>query len=163
MAKIPTEVTKGQFTRYIKPYLSTANRGYESDMPLYKIFNLILYKLYTSCPWPALPIEKDEHEQPVMSYQVPYYHFRKWSKDGSLQRLFDASIISIRGELNLSELNLAGSHSAAKKGVKALAIKGERKLKLAISSQCRTGMVRSSRRLVSSLGNITTVLNSNRS
>ena len=135
MARIPTEATKGQFTRYIKPYLSTAKRGFESDMPLYKIFNLILYKLYTSCPWPALPIEKDEHDQPVMSYQVPYYHFRKWSKDGSLQRLFDASIVSIRGELNLSELNLDGSHSAAKKGAKASAIKAARKPKPVISSQ----------------------------
>ncbi len=133
MAKIPTEVTKGQFTRYIKPHLSTAKRGYESDMPLYKIFNLILYKLYAGCPWPALPIEKDDQGQPVMSYQVPYYHFRKWSKDGSLQRLFDASILSIRGELNLSELNLDGSHSAAKKGAKASAIKAARKPKPVIS------------------------------
>ncbi len=135
MAKIPTEVTKGQFTRYIKPHLSTAKRGYESDMPLYKIFNLILYKLYTGCPWSALPIERDEHDQPVMSYQVPYYHFRKWSKDGSLQRLFDASILSIRGDLNLSELNLDGSHSAAKKGANASGTKAERKPKPVISSQ----------------------------
>jgi len=134
MARIPTEATKGQFTRYIRPHLSTAKRGYESEMPLYKIFNLILYKLYTGCPWPALPIEKDDHGQPVMSYQVPYYHFRKWSKDGSLQRLFDASIVSIRGELNISELNLDGSHSAAKKGAKALAIKAARKPKPVISS-----------------------------
>ncbi len=135
MAKIPTEVTKGQFTRFIKPHVSTAKRGYESDQPLYKIFNLILYKLYTGCPWPALPIEKDEHGHPVMSYQVPYYHFRKWSKDGSLQRLFDASIITIKGELNLSELNLDGSHSAAKKGAKVSPIKGGRKPRPAISYQ----------------------------
>jgi transposase len=135
MAKIPTEVTKGQFTRYILPHLSTAHRGYVSDMPLDKIFNLILYKLYTGCPWPALPIEKDDEGRPVMSYQVPYYHFRKWSKDGSLQRLFDASIISIKGELNLSELNLDGSHSAAKKGAKKLPIKDERRQRPAISCQ----------------------------
>jgi transposase len=135
MASIPTEVTKGQFTRYIKPHLTTAQRGYESDMPLYKIFNLILYKLYTGCPWPALPIEKDEHGDPVMSYQVPYYHFRKWSKDDSLQRLFDASILSIKGELNVSELNLDGSHSAAKKGAKKSPIKDEKRPKPAISCQ----------------------------
>jgi transposase len=135
MARIPTQVTKGQFTRYIRPHLSTAKRGYESDIPLYKIFNLILYKLYTGCQWPALPIEKDEEGRPLMSFQVPYYHFRKWSKDGSLQRLFDASIISIKGDLNLSELNLDGSHSAAKKGAKKLATKGERKQKPATSCQ----------------------------
>ena len=135
MAKIPTEATKGQFTQYIKPYLSTAKRGHESDIPLYKIFNFILYKLYTGCHWPALPIEKDDDGRPVMSYQVPYYHFRKWSNDGSLPRLFDASILSIRGELNLSELNLEGSHSAAKKGAKPSPIKVARRPKPVISCQ----------------------------
>ncbi|MDQ5852594.1 MAG: transposase [Chloroflexota bacterium] len=135
MARIPTEVTRGQFTRYILPHLSTAQRGYISDLPLYKIFNLILYKLYTGCPWPAVPIEKDHEGRPVMSYQVPYYHFRKWSKDGSLQRLFDASIITIKGDLNLSELNLDGSHSAAKKGAKKSPIKAARRPRRAISCQ----------------------------
>jgi transposase len=135
MAAIPTKVTKGQFTQYIKPHLSTAKRGFESDMPLYKIFNLILYKLYTSCPWPALPIEQDAQGHPIMSYQVPYYHFRKWSNDGSLQRLFDASIVTIKGELNLSELNLDGSHSAAKKGAKKSHIRDERRPKPAIFCQ----------------------------
>jgi len=133
MASIPTEVTKDQFNRSIYPHLSTAKRGYESLLPLYKIFNLMLYKLYTGCQWPTLPIEKDKDGHPVMSYQVPYYHFRKWSKDGSLQRLFDASIVSIKGELNVSELNLDGSHSAAKKGAKKLPIKGERRPRPAIS------------------------------
>jgi transposase len=135
VAVIPTKVTKSQFDQYFRPHLSIAERGYESEQPLYKIFNHVLYKLYTSCPWPALPIEKDEHDQPVMSYQVPYYHFRKWSQDGSLQRLFDASVMSIKGDLNLSELNLDGSHSAAKKGAKKLPIKGERKRKQATSCQ----------------------------
>ncbi len=131
--QIPTEVTKTQFEQHFDSYLSKAKRGYVSEQPLYKIFNYILYKLYTGCQWPALPIEKGPDGQPIMSYQVPYYHFRKWSKDGSLQRLFDASIISIRGELNLSELNLDGSHSVAKKGAKVSAIKAERKPKLATS------------------------------
>ena len=93
------------------------------------------HKLYTGCPWPALPIEKGQDGQPVMSYQVPSYHFRKWSNDGSLQQLFDASIISVKGELNLSELNLDGSHSAAKKGAKKLPIKVGRRPRPATS--CR--------------------------
>jgi transposase len=131
--KIPTQVTEQQFDQYIKPHLSTAKRGYESEQPLYQIFNYILYKLYTGCQWEALPIAQAPDGRPIMSYQVPYYHFRKWSSDGSLQRLFDASIISIQGELNLSELNVDGSHSAAKKGAKASAIKAARKPRPAIS------------------------------
>jgi transposase len=107
-----------QFHQHIEPCLTKAKRGYVSKEPLHRIFNLVVHKLYTGCQWPELPIEQDAQGQPVMSYQVPYYHFRKWSRDGSLQRLFDASILTIQGELNLSELNLDGSHSAAKKGAK---------------------------------------------
>ena len=117
--KIPTQLTEPQFEQFIRPRLSTAKHGYVSEVPLYKIFNYILYKLYTGCPWPALPIEKTAYGRPEISYQVPYYHFRKWSRDGSFQRLFDAGILAIKYELNLSALNLDGSHSVAKKGAKA--------------------------------------------
>ena len=117
--QIPTEVNETQFQQHFDPHLSKAKRGYVSEQPLYKIFNYVLYKLYTGCQRPALPIEKTPDGQPIMSYQVPYYHFRKWSADGSLQRLFNASLISARGELNVSELHLDGSHSVAKKGAKA--------------------------------------------
>ena len=133
--EIPTHVNEIQFQQHIEPRLSKAKRGYVSEQPLYKIFNYILYKLYTGCQWPALPIERGPDGLPVMSYQVPYYHFRKWSNDGSLQRLFDASIMTIKGELNLSELNLDGSHSAAKKGAKQLATRAERKQRPAIFCQ----------------------------
>lgn len=133
MAKIPIEVTEAQFEQHIRPHLSTAKRGYVSEIPLYKIFNYILYKLRTGCQWEFLPMDTTSDGVPEASYQVPYYHFRKWSRDGSLQRLFDASILTIRGELNLSELNLDGSHSAAKKGAKQSAIKVARKPRPAIS------------------------------
>jgi transposase len=132
---IPTELTETQFKTYVEPHLSKAKHGYVSEQPLYKIFNSILYKLYTGCPWPALPIEKGEDEQPVMSYQVPYYHFRKWSKDGSLQRLCDAGILSIKYELNLSVLTLDGTHTVAKKGAKASHTRVARRPRPAISCQ----------------------------
>jgi transposase len=119
MASIPITVNKTQFEQHFLPHLSTAKRGYTCKIPLYKVFNYILYKLRTGVQWEFLPIDNNEHGQPEISYQVPSYHFRKWSKDGSLQRLFDASIMTIKGDLNLSELNLDGSHSAAKKGAKA--------------------------------------------
>jgi transposase len=127
--EIPTQVTETQFEQYIEPHLSKAKRGYVSKQSLHTIFNYILYKLYTGCQWDAIPIEKDEKNQPVMSYQVPYYHFRKWSKDGSFQRLMDAGILAIKHELNFSALHLDGSHTIAKKGAKASSIKGERRQK----------------------------------
>ena len=57
MSTIPTSVTEKQFDAYIRPYLSTAQRGYESKIPLYKIFNYILYRLHTGCQWEQLPID----------------------------------------------------------------------------------------------------------
>jgi transposase len=111
-------LTERQFQQSIEPHLSKAKRGYVSAQPRYKIFNYLLYKLHTGCQGDAIPLEKNDNDEPPMSYQVPSYHFRKWSRDGSLQRLADAGIPAIRYELNLSELHLAGSHTIAKKGAK---------------------------------------------
>ncbi len=47
MASIPIDVTETQFEQHFRPHLSTAKRGYESKIPLYKVFNYILYKLRT--------------------------------------------------------------------------------------------------------------------
>ena len=125
--KIPTKVTEQQFHAHIEQYLSKAKRGYVSKQPLWKIFNYVLYKLHTGCQWEELPIERDTQEQPVMSWQVPRYHFYKWSRDGSLERLFEAGILTMKDELDLSEINLDGSHTIAKKGVKVSAIRDGRK------------------------------------
>jgi transposase len=131
--EIPTQLTEAQFQQYIEPHLSKAKRGYVSEQPLYKIFNYILYKLYTGCQWDAVPIETTADGQPIISYQVPYYHFRKWSRDGSFERLVDAGILAIKYELNLSELHLDGSHTVAKKGANVSPLKGERKPRRATS------------------------------
>jgi transposase len=134
MATIPVSLTEQQFITYIEPHLSKAKRGYVSKQPLYQIFTYVLYTLHTGCQWEEVPIARDAHNQPVMSWQVPRYHFYKWSKDGSFERLFQAGVLEIRYQLNLSILNLDGSHSAAKKGAKMSPIKDARKRKPAISS-----------------------------
>jgi transposase len=134
MAAIPVSVTDEQFTTHIKPYLSTAKRGYQSKQPLVQIFNLVLHVLHTGCQWEETPVPQDSAGHPLMSWQVPRYHFYKWSKDGSFERLFHAGILKIRYELNLSILNLDGSHSAAKKGAKQSPIRVERRPKPVISS-----------------------------
>jgi hypothetical protein len=63
MSTIPTSVTKEQFDEHIRPYISTAKRGYECQIPLYKVFNYILYRWHTGCQWARLPIEPNR-EQP---------------------------------------------------------------------------------------------------
>jgi transposase len=125
--EIPTKLTERQFQVHIEPGLSKAKRGYVSREPLYKIFNYMLYKLYTGCQWEELPIERKADGQPEMSWQTPRYHFYKWSRDGSLQRLFEAGILTIKYELNLSKISIDGSQTVAKKGEKASPIKSGRK------------------------------------
>jgi transposase len=124
---IPTKVTKEQFHADIEPRLSKAKRGYVSKQPLWNIFNYVLYKLHTGCQWEELPIERDAAGHPVMSWQAPRYHFYKWSRDGSLQRLFEEGILTIKDKIDLSEINVDGSHTAAKKGAKASPTKDESK------------------------------------
>lgn len=59
MSTIPTSVTEEQFEKHIRPFVKTAKRGYTCKIPLYKIFNYILYHLHTGCQWHQLPIMPD--------------------------------------------------------------------------------------------------------
>ncbi|MBL7164834.1 MAG: IS5 family transposase [Anaerolineales bacterium] len=131
MSTIPTSLTENQFDQHIRPYISTAKRGYECQIPLYKVFNYILYRLHTGCQWHRLPIEPDADDprQKEISHHAVYYHFRKWSRDGSLEKVWQGSVMTIKADLNLSELNLDGSHAIAKKGGESVAYQGRKKAK----------------------------------
>lgn len=51
MSTIPISLTQDQFEQYIRPALSVAKRGYACRIPVYKVFNYILYRLHTGCQW----------------------------------------------------------------------------------------------------------------
>jgi len=131
MSPIPTSLTEKQFDQHVRPYISVAKRGFECRIPLYKVFNYILYRLYTGCQWKMLPIEPDpdDPEKKELSWHVIYYHYRKWSRDGSLEKVWQGSIMCITADLNLSELNLDGTHAIAKKGGQSVAHQGRKKAK----------------------------------
>lgn len=125
MSTIPTSVTEEQFEQHIRPYLNTAKRGYVSKIPLYKMFNYVLYRLHTGCQWEEVPIDKTDE----ITWWAVYHHHRKWSRDGSLQRVFEHSIQATKDLLDLSVLNVDGSHAVAKKGGEAVAYQGRKKAK----------------------------------
>jgi transposase len=131
MSTIPTSLTEKAFDEHIRPYITVARRGYECSIPLYKVFNYILYKLHTGCQWEMLPIapSQDDPRQKEISWDAIYYHYRKWSKDGSLEKVWHGSILSIQDDLNLSELNLDGTHTIAKKGGQSVAYQGRKRAK----------------------------------
>jgi len=132
MSTIPESVTERQFKDYILPHLRTAKRGYVSETPLVGIFNLMLYRLHTGCQWDCLPVsktaaEREERHEP--SWQAVYYHFRKWSADGSLERLWQTSIELVKDDLDLQHMNLDGSHAIAKKGGESVAYQARKRAK----------------------------------
>jgi len=133
MGKIVTKITPETFKKHIEPYLSKARRGYVSRIGLEKIFNAIVYKLVTGCQWKEIKIEEEGGKR--VSYQAIYWHYRKWSKDGSLKRVWEKSLEVIEEQLDLSELNLDGSHTIAKKGAKASATKVEKRQRQPIFCQ----------------------------
>jgi len=64
-----------------------------------------------------------------ISWDAVRYHFVKWSRDGSLERVWQQSIVTIQSELDLSQLNLDGSHSVAKKGGEQVAYQPRKRSK----------------------------------
>jgi transposase len=131
MGWIPTKLTPTQFETYIAPYLSQAKRGFVCQIPLYKVFNYILYLLHTGCQWYELPITPDPFRpgKPEMSWQAVYLLFCKWCVDGSFERVWITSLHTIHADIDASVLTLDGSHSLAKKGGEDVAYQGRKKAK----------------------------------
>ena len=62
MSTIPISLTEEQFNKHINPYLSKAKRGYVCSIPLYRVFNYILYRLHTGCQWKRISIDADPQD-----------------------------------------------------------------------------------------------------
>jgi hypothetical protein len=62
MSTIPVSLTEKEFNEHINPYLRKAKRGFVCSIPLYKVFNYILYRLHTGCQWDQLPIDPHPHD-----------------------------------------------------------------------------------------------------
>jgi len=79
---------------------------------------LVLADIAFLLEWKKLPIDSDPEDpgKREISHDAVYYHFRKWSKDGSLKQVWAHSIDVIKDRLDVSELSLDGSHTIAKKG-----------------------------------------------
>ena len=73
MSTIPVSLTETQFNEHIYPHLNTAKRGYECKIPLFKVFNYILYRLHTGCQWECLPIDPvRNHPEKKKSAIMPF-------------------------------------------------------------------------------------------
>src|SRR5262245_8342223 len=58
--RIPTQVSRKDFHRYIAPHLQRPKTGPKPKLSLYKIFNYILYVLHTGIQWDQLKTKRHE-------------------------------------------------------------------------------------------------------
>jgi transposase len=118
---IPVQLSEDEFTEFILPHLSMPKRGPKCKIGYHRVFNLILWVLYTGMQWKCLPMPKDPHGKPAIHYTNVYRAFAKWADDGSLQKAFMASVGHLAAEkkLDVSVLHGDGTNTVAKKGVMA--------------------------------------------
>jgi transposase len=120
---IPVQLSENEFTAFILPHLSMPKRGPKCKLGYHRLFNLILWVLYTGMQWKCLPIPKDGHDKPAIHYTSIYRAFAKWADDGSLWQAFIASVRHLATEkhLDTSVLHGDGTNTVAKKGAMASA------------------------------------------
>jgi len=58
-----------------------------------------------------------------------YYHFQKWSKDGSIERLWQCLLENHSELLDMSSIQLDGTHTPVKRGGQAVGYQGRKKSK----------------------------------
>src|SRR5262245_25020871 len=121
---IPVQLSESQFTEFIFPHLSMPKRGPRCKIGYHRLFNLILWVLYTGMQWKCLPIPKGPTGKSDIHYTNVYRAFAKWADDGSLQQAFMASVghLSEEKTLELRVLHGDGTNTVAKKGAMASGI-----------------------------------------
>src|SRR3954463_2431462 len=123
---IPVQLSEPEFVAFIFPHLSMPRRGPKCTLGSHRVFNLILWVLYTGMQWKCLPVPHDAQGTPAIHYTTVYKVFAKWADDGSLWRAFVASVRHLATEkhLDLSVLHGDGTNTVAKKGVMASGSRG---------------------------------------
>jgi transposase len=142
---IPVQLSESEFTTFILPHLSMPKRGPKCKLGYYRIFNLILWLLYTGMQWKCLPVPTDADGKPAIHYTTVYKVFAKWADDGSLWQAFIASVAHLAAEkqLDLRVLHGDGTNTVAKKGGMALGIRGTNTRRARKSSRSLTIMAMS--------------------
>jgi len=139
---IPVQLSETEFTTFILPHLSMPKRGPRCKLGYYRVFNLILWVLYTGMQWKCVPVPQDPHGKPAIHYTTVYKVFAKWTDDGSLWQAFVASVahLSTEKQLDLSVLHGDGTNTVVKKGGMVWGILDTNTRRGRKSSPSQTGM-----------------------
>jgi transposase len=139
---IPVQLSAREFNEFIFPHLSRPKRGPKGKLGYHRLFNLILWVLYTGMQWKCLPVPKDNNGNPAIHDTTVYKVFATWADDGSLWQAFMASVAHLSEEkhLDLRVLHGDGTNTVAKKGGMALGIRGTNTRRARKSSRSSTIM-----------------------
>ena len=112
----------------IVPLIPKTKRGFPPTVPLVEIVNAILYKLKTGVQWHQLPV-KALFEQSPLTWNAVYYHYRKWCLSNTLKTSWIKFLKNHKKELDLSSVDLDGSHTPAIRGGDKVEYQGRKKRK----------------------------------
>lgn len=130
---IPTFLPETEFNLFILPHLSCSRLGRKPKIPFHRIFNYILYWLHTGCQWKSLKrvIDRDKDGRREIHYTNIFRWFSRWSHDGTLEKVFESTVLKLftANKLDLSVLHGDGTTTAAKKGGDNIGYNGHKHFK----------------------------------
>lgn len=115
---IPVHLSATEFQQFILPHRSMPQRGPRCTLGYHRVFNLILWVLYTGMQWKCWPVPTDPQGNAAIHDTTVYKVFARWADDGSLEEAFIASVapLSDHHPLALTVLHGEGTNTVAKKG-----------------------------------------------
>lgn len=121
-----TVLDKDTIETEIIPHIPLPKRGFPPTVPLVEIVNAILYKLKTGVQWHQLPTQVFFGEKPLC-WESVYYHYRKWSVNGVWKTCWINILERHKSKLDLSSVDLDGSHTPAIRGGEEVEYQGRKK------------------------------------
>ena len=125
---IPVQLSGPEFIAFIFPHLSMPRRGSKCKLGYHRVFNLILWVLYTGMQWKCMPVPRTADGTALIHYTTIFKVFAKWADDGSLEQAFIASVrhLAEHQQLDLNILHGDGTNTVAKKGGDGIGYSGHK-------------------------------------
>jgi len=118
-------VKQRYYKKEICPYLSLGEKKNNSKVLLEDVVEAILYRLKTGCQWRELPLK--QFFEVDYSWNSVYQHFARWSKNGSWEMIKQKLLEKYKTLLDMSSIQLDGSHTLSKRGGENIAYQGRKK------------------------------------
>lgn len=117
----------------ICPHLKFGNDLNNTKVKNYQVIHAILYRLKTDCQW--LELLMKQFFRVNYKWQSVYYHYQKWCKDDSRQNLW--SVALNKHLLDMSSIQLDGTHKPTKRGGEAEDYQRRKKCKTSSANNYR--------------------------